>query len=563
LKLNPVLRFGVLIALGALIYSNSFSNSFHFDDFPTIVNNPSIKSFHDLHDMWGSEPTRFIASFSFALNYHWGGLNVVGYHLLSLLIHVATAILVWRFVLLIAASSADASWIAFFTAAIFLTHPLQTQAVNYIYQRAVLLAAFFYMSSLVLYIEANLAWEAKRISRGQFYYGSSLICAALSMLSKENAVSLPFMICFCQWFLISENKIFDWRKIAPFFAVILIMPLSWGLLNFHTLMGIKKTFAGLAQGLTVQQYALTQGKVVLTYLKLLILPVHQRVEYDFTAVPSFFDGSVLGSLSLLAIILGTAVVLRKRFRLVSFGIFWFFITLMPESSFWPNRDLIYEHRLYLPMLGFGIFLSSALFYFFQGKRASLAIPILIALVAVYSILTYQRNKIWKSELTLWDDAVHQSPQSCRAYLNRGAAYQRQGDLDHALADYNMAIGLGPVEAVTLSNRGMIFEEKGEPDLALANFNLAIKTNPSFAGTYINRGKLYLMEGKFDQALEDFNKAIAAIPDDPEIYGDRAAIYYQQKDYEKCWQDVRKVEALGSSIKPEYLQALKKDSGTEH
>jgi len=597
LKVNTIFKGSVpLLVLGGLIYSNTFLNAFHFDDFPSIVNNVAIRDIHHLHRIWSFWPTRFITYFSFALNYHWGGISVCGYHVLSLLIHLMTSILVWRLMILTfntpmiraEAIAAFAPWIAFFTAAIFLTHPLQTQAVNYIVQRAVLLAAFFYIASLVLYIQSNLEIASKR---RRFYYTGSMLCAVLSMLSKENAVSLPLMICFYQWFFFTEQKAFEWKKVFPFFLVILIIPLVW---LPHHLGGIGASVAGFAQGRTVEQYALTQGKVILTYLRLLILPIHQRVEYDYTPVSSFFDASAQGSVFLLLLILGAAGVLKNRFRLASFGIFWFFITLMPESSFWPITDLIFEHRLYLPLVGFGVFLSSGLFYLLQERRAYLSIRILFIFVIAYSVLTYQRNKIWKNEFTLWDDAVHQSPNSPRAYLNRGAAYQNTGDLDHALADYNMAIGLGPVEPVTLSNRGLIFEKKGKFDLALANFNLAIEINSGYVGTYVNRGKLYQIEGKLEQAEKDFNKAVALAPNDAggyvarglfyagtgdfnhaildynaalmiqpgnsAIYGYRAEAYFLKKDYDQCWQDVHRVENLGSSIKPEYLQALQKASG---
>jgi tetratricopeptide (TPR) repeat protein len=252
-------------------------------------------------------------------------------------------------------------------------------------------------------------------------------------------------------------------------------------------------------------------------LKLLILPFHQRAEYDFSPVISFFNVTVLLSILALSLILAIAVLLRNRFKLLSFGVFWFFITLMPESSFWPNHDLIYEHRLYLPLLGFSIFISSGIFYLFQSPRKSLAIRILAILVIGYSLLTYQRNKVWKNEFTLWDDVVHQSPNDVRGYLNRGAIYQTQGDLYHALMDYNMVIGLGPVDAVTLSNRGNIFAQTGHPDLALANYNLAIKINSGYAGTYFNRGLLYKNEGRYDLALADFNKALKFEPNDSILY----------------------------------------------
>jgi len=305
-------------------------------------------------------------------------------------------------------------------------------------------------------------------------------------------------------------------------------------------MGIGQSVDGFSQGMMVHQYAITQAKVVLTYLKLLMLPFHLRVEYDFALAS--FDLSVIGSIILLLLILGFAVYIRKRSKLMAFGICWFFITLMPESSFWPIKDLIFEHRMYLPLLGFSIFLSSGAFYFFSQK-SSIAVKVLFIFLLTFCCLTYQRNKVWRDEFTLWDDTVHQSPKSVRAYLNRGSAYQERGDLDHALADYNMVIGLGPIDPITLSNRGLIFEKKGRFDLALANYNLAIKINPSFAGTYCNRGLLYEKEGKVDLALADFNQAALMIHHDPSVYFNQGMLNRQKGNFDEAIIDFNKAIEL--------------------
>ena len=406
-------------------------------------------------------------------------------------------------------------------------------------------------------------------------------------------MSLPFMICFYQWFIFKNERGGDWKRIFPFFLIILVLPLSWGLLNLQYLVGIHRTVDGFAQGMNGYQYALTETKVILTYLKLLILPIHQTLEYDFTLVTSFFDPSVIGSMFCLLLILVIAILIRNRLKLMSLGIFWFFITLMPESSFWPIRDLVFEHRLYLPLLGFSLFLSSGLFYLF-AKKESVAIGILFLLVMGYGVLTYQRNHVWLNEFSLWDDAVRQSPASARAYLNRGSAYQAKGDLDHALADYNRVIGLGPIDPVTLSNRGLIFQKKGHLDLALANYNLAIKINPSFAGTYCNRGLLYKDEGKvdlaladfdkaaemihhdpsiylnkgllnrgkgnFNQAIEDFSRAIELVPYDNNLYELRAETYFLNKQYNQAWGDVGNIKSYRGKVNPLFLKDLEKFSG---
>jgi len=498
-----------LILLGCLVYSDSFLNSFHLDDFVGIVNNYSIRDLSHLSDMWAHEPTRFVTSLTFAFNYKLGGFNVIGFHLLNLMIHVATAVLVWQLINLI--SSKD-RWLSFSTAAIFLVHPLATQSVNYLYQRGVLLVAFFYVLSLVLYIKS--IQEKKKA-----LYAASLLCVILSFFCKENAVSLPVMIVLYQWYFGEEEK-FPWKRIGPYFLTLLVFPIVWLMPRLST---IKDFFHGTSNGMSVTDYALTQSRVILTYLKLLIVPLHQRIEYDYTLVTRL-DVPTFLSISLIGALIAIAFVLRQRFRLMSFGVLWFFLTLMPESSFWPNNDLVYEHRAYLPLVGFAIFLSTLIFSLFNGDKRSVAIRILFIFLLVYSILTYQRNQVWRDELSLWDNTVHESPRSWRAYLNRGAAYQNQGDLDHALADYNMIIGLGRLDPIALSNRGLIFATKGYPDLAMANYNLAIQIEPSYMGAYNNRGMLYAQEGKTDLALADLNKAMQEIRDNPWLYRSRGLLY---------------------------------------
>ena len=152
----------------------------------------------------------------------------------------------------------EAPWAAFFGAVLFLVHPVQTQAVNYIVQRAVLLAAFFYMAALVLYIKSNLEGPVKFVSRkGLVLYWGAVGCAVLSVLSKENAVTLPLMIGLYQWFFLKRDLRFNWKRIAPFFLVILIIPFAW---HPHLSMGIGRAVDGFGQGMPVGQYALNHVK---------------------------------------------------------------------------------------------------------------------------------------------------------------------------------------------------------------------------------------------------------------------------------------------------------------
>jgi Tfp pilus assembly protein PilF len=360
------------------------------------------------------------------------------------------------------------------------------------------------------------------------------------MLSKEMVVSLPFVVCLYEYYFLRDDQAGRWKLIVPLFLVTLLIPwLAIHSLDFSKLPRLAQDNSGVPAG----QYFLTQLRVKVTYLRLFFVPVHQSFAYDFTLAKSIFEVPILLSTLLLTVVLGAGVMLKNRSPLMSFGILWFLITIFPESSFIPTNNAACEYRLYLPMVGFSLFLSGGVFQLFKQRNVNWAIGLLSMLVLVYSILTYHRNKVWENEFTLWDDAVHKDPQSRRAHLNRGAAYQKQGDLDHALQDYNAVIGLGLPDFVTLSNRGAIFEQRGELDLALANFNAAVKMDPGYPGSYKNRGKAYFRKGDLVDALKDFNTYIAMSPSDYDGYISRGAVYANTGHLDQALSDFNNAASL--------------------
>ena len=548
-----------IACLGVIDYSNSFHNSFHFDDFPDLVNNSAIRNIHDIQAIWNCLPTRFVNFFSLALNYHWGNLNVFGYHVFNLSIHLASSILVWWLVIL-TLKSGYTRWMAFFTGLIFLTHPLQTQPVNYIVQRATLLVAFFYLASLVLYTKARLIQQQNNRSQiWKIYYVASLLTTVMCMFSKETAISLPLMICCYEFCFLTNSKGFNWKIVAPFIALILIIPLMIMPMRLNGFTEAQQTVHDFSGGIGPIQYFLTQLRVKVTYLRLLFLPFGQSVEYNYTLSKSLFEIPVIFSGLFLFFILYGAIRMFNKFKLIAFSIFWFFITLLPESSFWPNRDLIFEHRLYLPMVGFGLFVTSGLFYIFGQKRINFVVGVLSLLVIGYSVLTYNRNKVWLNEFTLWDDAVHQAPEVARPHLNRGAAYQNQGNPDKAMADYTRALEINPRDFVTYSNLGMIYMDRADYDRAIFDFNQAIMIDAGYAGAFNNRGRVYDKKGDFDKAIADYSKAIKIKPDYAGAYSNRGMVYEEQGKLDDAIADYN--QAI--KINPDYAEAYNNRAVTYH
>ena len=613
----------LIFCLGVLVYSNTFFCSFHFDDVIYIINNFLIKNIQHLLNIWGACPCRFITFFSIAFNHHFNGLNVFGYHLFNLAVHLGAAILVWWLTLLTLSTPAmkeekiarHANLIALFAGLIFVSHPIQTEAVTYIWQRAASMAAFFYLASLCFYVKSGLlqdaesssvkrsnaidvssviASEAKQSFKEQqillrlprrlrllamTFYISALITAIMAMFTKENAITLPLMIVFYEFSFFKTKKNLSWpsyrtlvvtrKHLIPFLLTLFIIPVTMLLTKSDRFQEIQSVVKG-PEGISPIHYLLTQFRVMVTYIRLIFLPLNQNLDYDYPIFKNIFEIPVLTSFLFLMGILFCAKRLFLKYRLISFSIFWFFLTLLPESSFLPQNDVILEHRLYLPLVGFCIFLVSSVYYLWGPHRPHAGhsrevaghsslfgkntiktmIIVLTIIIACYSVLTYQRNKVWKDDITLWNDTVQKSPHKARAYNNLGLIYDKQGNFSQALSDYNKAIEIAPHLAMAYNNRGSTYAKQGNFTLGLSDFNKAIEIDPGSAGAYNNRGDAYYGQGNFTQAMSDYNKAIEINPGYAEAYYNRGSVHAKQGNLILGLSDFNKA----IEINPDYANA---------
>ncbi len=556
-----------IVLLGALIYSNTFYGAFHLDDIPSIVKNPAIKNITNLQAIWSFRPTRFITYLSLALNYDFSRLNVFSYHFVNLIVHLSCAILVWWLTLLSFSTlvlrgekiAKDAKLIALFTALIFVAHPLQTQAVTYIIQRTTSLATLFYLAALCFYIKFRfLQPQGARKEAREFYYGA-LLMAMLAMFTKEMAVTLPFMILLYERSFLKTKEKINWKYLVPFFLLLAIIPLTLFLtkaVDFTSMSLIAEEPTRISFG----EYLFTQFRVIVTYLRLLFVPINQNLDYYYPIAKNFFTLPIMASFFLLVAILIAAAKMFSKYRLMAFGIFWFFITLLPESSVIPIKDIIFEHRLYLPLAGFSIFLVSAIYYLCEKRTGKLMVVVMLVIISNYALLTYRRNFIWQDEFTLWNDVVRKSPQKARPYNNRGTIFYRQGNAALAIADFTQAIKIYPNYADAYYNRGTIFGKQGKFTQALADLTRAIAITPNDAEIYNNRGIVYYQQGKFAQAIANYSKAIEINPNFAYAYGNRGVAYYLSKEYAKAWADIHKTENLGHVVDVKFINALKQASG---
>ncbi|MFQ5540467.1 MAG: tetratricopeptide repeat protein, partial [Candidatus Binatia bacterium] len=484
---RPLAVLFLLSLLATLIYSNTFSSPFYFDDTRNIVENPQIK---DLSNFLGFSGSRAVGFLSFALNYHFNGLNVFGYHLVNLLIHITNGFLVYSLVLLLFKACASdrgsqqlptvnsqlaaAPWIALVTALLFVSHPIQTQAVTYIVQRFASLVALFYLLTLVCYVKWRLASPEAR-SRSLWYAGA-LLSTFLAMKTKENSFTLPFMILLVEAVFFRPFTRKRWVALIPFLLTLLIIPVSRG-----DALGEAEGFARDTTAISRSDYLFTQFRVIVTYLRLLLLPINQNLDYAYPIYRSLFEPSVFPSFLFLSSLFALSLYLLfasrltpSASRLTSFGILWFFLTLSIESSIIPIRDVIFEHRLYLPSVGFFMTLSVGVTMGWKrlqrrGIPAAWGVIGLGAAVLVLSATTYQRNLVWHDAMTLWQDVVKKAPNKGRGHNSLGTAMLERGELGEAIKHYREALRINPAYAQAHYNLGTAMLERGELGEAIKHY----------------------------------------------------------------------------------------------
>ncbi len=621
---HSFIHIACLAFLIFIIYSNTFSAPFQWDESSFIVDNPIIKDLHYFanpsdakgFELYSALINRYVGFLTFALNYRIDGLSVTGYHIVNIAIHIANSVLVYFLVLLTFRTpffktvngewiktekaklkdvpftihdspftihglfSVSHSLIAFFSAAIFAVHPIQTEAVTYVFQRLASLVAFFYLLSLTAYIQSRLS-EGRR--QRFFYYSIAFISAVLAMKTKENAFTLPIVITLYEFCFFSLSTTHSSRSsspftihhsrflyLAPILLTIVIIPLT-----LISLSGAHQIDPGAygAKELSQSDYLFTQFRVIVTYLRLLFFPVNQNLDYDYPVFKSFFDPQVILSFAFLTALIGLAVYFirysrftindSRPFRLMGFGILWFFITLSVESSIIPLPMLINEYRVYLPSIGLIICAVTGFFLVFSRFTSHVShsssrftafkrftVVLLILITGVLSVATYLRNDLWADSIKLWEDTAEKSPAKARVHFCLADIYQARNMPDEAIEQYLIAIKLKPDYADAHNNLGFTYQARNMPDEAIEQYLTAIKLKPDYAEVHINLGNIYQARNMPSQAIEQYLTAIKLKPGLAEAHYDLGVIYLSLNMPDKAIEHY----LIAIKLKPDYLEA---------
>jgi len=434
----------VLCTITGALYCSAFSGDFHYDDVSAIFDNPHLDRWQTFvgHLNHMVRPALYA---TFMLDRWLYGANPAGYHLINVLVHLGSGLLLYR--ILAHAVADERSPVPFWTSLIFLIHPIATETVTYISGRASGLMAFFYLLSLFLYIKAS---ELPDVALRRLYLSGAVASFVLAIGSKETAVTLPFTLLL--WDVVIRGlkgpslRAVVLARHLPFWVILLCAAAwAWNHPRYAALAQFSLAIRPLWDNLLSELHAWAYA------LGLFFTPWNQNFDHDLPVFHSLTQWPL--PLDLLLLSTAVAVGLRswRRFPLVAFGIGWLFIQLLPTGLI-PRNDLLSERNLYLPSIGLFLALVSLGSHFTQklmtipprpafARWGSAALAAIVVLAL--SLFTYQRNSLYQDRLSLWSDAVRKSPNKARPHNNLGYAYALQDDWDRAIDEFRTAARLDP------------------------------------------------------------------------------------------------------------------------
>ena len=447
LTMRPLFVCAILAAVAVATYVGALRGDFQYDDLYTILINPHL-------DRWQTFVGHFdhmvrpLLYATFLLDRSLYGNNATGYHLLNLLLHLGSGLLVYR--ILTRAVTEETKYVPFWTALLFLIHPIQTETVTYISGRASGLMAFWYLLALFLYIKEADGTSGHVIRR--LYRVGALLCFMLSVASKEPAGTFPLALLL--WDVVVRRLTGDSLRAAIlshqllfWLIIVLVGALAWQHPRYADLaqfsLGIRPLWDNL----------LSELHATIFSLLLFVCPWKQNFDHDLPTLHSLFQWPLPLDLLLLGGLAVAALVSIRHLPLLTFGIGWFFVQLLPTTIV-PRNDLLSERNLYLASMGLllvvallGSQLTRRLATIFRHWQPRLvpagAGVIALALVFFLCVVTYQRNELYRDPVLLWSDTVGKSPQKARPHNNLGHAYAMQDNWDRAIEEFRTAAQLDP------------------------------------------------------------------------------------------------------------------------
>ncbi len=515
----------LVIAAGILAYHNSFQGPFILDDLRSILTNPHIRHLWPIREAMSaprycSVTGRAVVCLTLALNYAFGGLDVWGYHAFNLAVHLLSA---WLLFGILRRTLQDgtfrdrfggaAIWLAAAIALLWEVHPLQTESVTYIVQRTELLMGLFLLLTLYCVLRGS-----RSDSPGGWYL-SAVVACALGMGSKEVMVGAPLIVLLYDRVFLASSFRELWQRrrglyigLAATWLILVVLVAQTP--HLATGFGI--------EGLTPWNYLKTEAGVIVYYLRLSFWPHPLVIDYaDWPITSSLKDG--LASGVVIVGLLGATVWALRRRPWVGFLGAWFFLILGPSSSFLPSAgEVAAERRMYLPLAA--VVTMAVIAAFAIGKRLFRKQQGVVlgcvaggSVVVLLTFLTIQRNRDYKSEVSIWQDTVEKRPNNPRAQYSLGLALGQAGRIPESIEHLQQALRIRPDYVEAHYNLGVALAHAGKIEDAIGQYEQALRLDPGLADARDNLGMVLMRSGRIPEAIECLEQTLRTKPNYAEAH----------------------------------------------
>ncbi len=515
-------RFLPLLIVGAVVlaYAGSLHTPFLFDD-TEILENDAV---HALSAATVRGTTRPLVQLSFALNWALGHADVVGYHLVNVGVHALAALVLYA----VAARTLRATGLALAIALLWALHPLQTESVTYVIQRAESLMGLCYLLTLWAVVRGAGSPHPTR------WHAGAIAACALGMLCKPVMVTAPLVVAAYDRVFLAGSWARVWRERrwlhAGLFATLaILLVLLLGQENEST------ATAGFAmRDVSLAEFARSQPGVILHYLRLAIWPRGLVLDYAWPPATGV-RAVVVPTVVLLGGVAALLVALRGRPR-AAFLVWAFLLLLAPSSSVVPIRDLAFEHRMYLPLAplvalavagGWSLVRRTGMP---PARARALATGSVAVAVVALAAGTIARNDDYRSPIAMWTDVTTKHPANVRAFANLAQALLAEHRVAEAAAAARTALTLDPSYADAHVHLGHALAERGDFRAAEAQYAEAVRLKPTSAEAHNNWGATLADQRRYAEAEPHYREALRLRPSYAEAKNNLAVALMERGDY---------------------------------
>ena len=518
---KPLWAILVIVAAAWAAYANSLQGPFVFDDASSIETNPTIRDLGRWPEVLAGPKTnvtaqgRPVLNLSLALNYAFGGTGVVGYHVANAGIHLLAGLVLFgvvrRTLARVSGGSLPADALALVIAVLWIVHPLQTESVTYIIQRAESLMGLFYLLTVYCFVRAVEKGEPG--GRGVIWQVLAVLACALGMATKEVMATAPLMVLFYDRTFVAQSFGDALRRRWAFYGALCG---TWLLLAWLVWQGggNRGGSVGFGAGVEAWAYWLTQFRALATYVRLAVWPAPLVFEYGTFWISNL--GEIVVEAGLVLALL--AVTLHGLWRRTALGFAgaWFFGILAPTSLAPGTTQMIVEHRMYLSLAAVLAVAVVGVWRVLGEKRKAMARAVSVSAVVVALGLTVRRNADYRRDLALWSDTVTKRPENPLAHFMLAGARERAGEAEGAIASYTEALRLKPDFSVGQENFGELLLRMGRRKEAIERFEAALRLQPELADAHMNLGNALIAEGRGGDALRHLGEAVRLAPETAEM-----------------------------------------------